>query len=1158
MKKTFTILIAAIAAIMMITQPVKVMGQEKGYTAYYTLECSSQSGNSAYGSYYDVNVTSAGPITMTWNAPGNQTLGNYWRIGGKKITNQDRTITGKTAMGHSISKIVLNHNGKSNTNLTINSIAVTISNNSTFTDIVETITKTSPSISVSTSGSLTFEPNDVTVWAKDCYYKITINCSNSKDSNYGLDITSIVFYKTTYTITYNANEATGGTVPSATTHDAGSNATVASNTGTLVRTGYNFSGWNTANDGSGTDYAEGATISGIAQDYTLYAKWTSASSPNIVVSGGGISSNALNLAYTASVNQTVSASFNNMTGYTSPAVALYNDLACTEAFSGDWFNASLSGSTITYNASANAGAARTVYMRVSAVYSETTYYSNVITITQAELPQLTTPSITAITQGNEKVTPTWSAVANASSYTIDYATNNTFTEGLETINNITSGTDITGLTNETTYYFRLKAVGDGTNYRTSEWSDVKSATPNNRTIITITQAQLADFTNSYAWYDWNIGGVTGSAFSYKSTDMQFNMSKTAWWVLNTSVIPGVIKSVKMTSTATKSWIAKVDNSAFTKTSTDGGTSLGAKDVTTSGVTWDVTGNYCYFLLHLNESGASIISSIEISYIPKDHYVTYKANGGTGSDKVFYYDEDETVTTAANNLYTHPSSYTFNSWNTAADGSGTSYAPAATFTMPDANVTLYAQWNHPELDLNGNNELTTNTTINSGEVLTIEDETIIPDGKILTVNGVLVNDYPDNLIINEGGQLILAKTNTGVKATVKKNIEAATAASKGDAENWYAISADVANPTITSNTNLITGGGSPTYDLYRYDETKNATSPWENYRNPSYSATFTTLQRGRGYLYRNASDLTITMTGDVNVEDFNYTVTKTGTGTYAGFNLIGNPYTHEIYKGDGTAIPNGDVLNGGFYILDPSDCGWKVKEDNNDAIAPNQAILVQSKVEEGTVTITNTKAKTAKSNNDYIRFILANDKYEDAAFAWFDNGEGLNKIDHRNPDFPMLYINQNGEDYAIATMSDDTKAFNLNLRAKTFGKYTLSYKTKGIFSYLHVIDRMTGEDIDMLLDGEYSFIASPTDNDNRFLVYLGYLDHPATESSTFAFQNGSDITILDEGELQVFDVTGRMVKTANVKAGETISAPSQGVYIFRLIGNEVRTQKIVVR
>ena len=127
---------------------------------------------------------------------------------------------------------------------------------------------------------------------------------------------------------------------------------------------------------------------------------------------------------------------------------------------------------------------------------------------------------------------------------------------------------------------------------------------------------------------------------------------------------------------------------------------------------------------------------------------------------------------------------------------------------------------------------------------------------------------------------------------------------------------------------------------------------------------------------------------------------------------------------------------------------------------------------------------------------------------------------------------------------------------TIGKYTLSYKANGNFSYLHVIDRLTGDDVDMLLDGTYSFIASPSDNPDRFIVKLSYNNgNNIIESETFAYQNGNDIIIDGEGDLQVFDVTGRVVKTQRMNGIQTINLNSQGVYIFRL--NE-KTQKIVVK
>ena len=77
----------------------------------------------------------------------------------------------------------------------------------------------------------------------------------------------------TYAVTYNANEATSGTAPSdqEKTHDT--TLTLATNTGSLEKTGYTFSGWNTAANGSGTTYAEGASYTTNA-DVTLYAQWT--------------------------------------------------------------------------------------------------------------------------------------------------------------------------------------------------------------------------------------------------------------------------------------------------------------------------------------------------------------------------------------------------------------------------------------------------------------------------------------------------------------------------------------------------------------------------------------------------------------------------------------------------------------------------------------------------------------------------------------------------------------------------------------------------------------------------------------------------------------------------------------------------------------------
>lgn len=69
-------------------------------------------------------------------------------------------------------------------------------------------------------------------------------------------------------------------------------------------------------------------------------------------------------------------------------------------------------------------------------------------------------------------------------------------------------------------------------------------------------------------------------------------------------------------------------------------------------------------------------------------LTYNANGGSGapSNQTKTYGQTLTIST------TKPtrSGYTFKSWNTKADGSGTTYSSGASYTA-NANVTLYAQW-----------------------------------------------------------------------------------------------------------------------------------------------------------------------------------------------------------------------------------------------------------------------------------------------------------------------------------------------------------------------------------------------------------------------------------------------------------------------------------
>ena len=114
----------------------------------------------------------------------------------------------------------------------------------------------------------------------------------------------------TYTVTYNGNTNDGGTAPvdGSSPYNYNSNVTVLG-AGTLTNTGFTFNGWNTVANGSGTAYAAGATITGIAANTTLFAQWIAANTYSIIYDGnsntGGSAPVDGSSPYTAGSNVTV-------------------------------------------------------------------------------------------------------------------------------------------------------------------------------------------------------------------------------------------------------------------------------------------------------------------------------------------------------------------------------------------------------------------------------------------------------------------------------------------------------------------------------------------------------------------------------------------------------------------------------------------------------------------------------------------------------------------------------------------------------------------------------------------------------------------------------------------------------------------------------------
>jgi uncharacterized repeat protein (TIGR02543 family) len=76
----------------------------------------------------------------------------------------------------------------------------------------------------------------------------------------------------TYTVAYAANDGSGSVPIDSNNYLQGATVTVMGS-GSLVRTGYTFTGWNTLANGSGTTETQGQTFSMGTSKVTLYAIW---------------------------------------------------------------------------------------------------------------------------------------------------------------------------------------------------------------------------------------------------------------------------------------------------------------------------------------------------------------------------------------------------------------------------------------------------------------------------------------------------------------------------------------------------------------------------------------------------------------------------------------------------------------------------------------------------------------------------------------------------------------------------------------------------------------------------------------------------------------------------------------------------------------------
>ena len=355
-----------------------------------------------------------------------------------------------------------------------------------------------------------------------------------------------------------------------------------------------------------------------------------------------------------------------------------------------------------------------------------------------------------------------------------------------------------------------------------------------------------------------------------------------------------------------------------------------------------------------------------------------------------------------------------------------------------------------------------------------------------------------------------------------------------------------------------------YDLYRFNERNTNLNEWENYKTGHDD--FTTFENGRGYLYANSNTFSPAFTGTLNTT----TVTRPLTYTerpdeLSGFNLIGNPFPHVIYKGAGGAIDS-PRLASGYYTL-TNEGVWHV-HTYEDAIQPGQGLLVKT-IASTDLSITKSNAVAtseydAKARVGRMNISVTGNSGQDRAFVYFGQGIGLNKMDNFNEQAPSLWIRDNGNDYAIAHIDNNYESLNLYFHNKQSGNFTLSVTaTDTNFSYVQLTDRITGATVDLLQQPNYSFHATGQEYEARFeITFKVATGVEEYQQQNFCFVKGNTLYLLTEiqgGQLTINDVLGRTVKSMTVSGNAcSVADLSSGVYVVRLNnGTKTFVQKIVI-
>ncbi|MFZ4398621.1 MAG: T9SS type A sorting domain-containing protein [Bacteroidales bacterium] len=477
----------------------------------------------------------------------------------------------------------------------------------------------------------------------------------------------------------------------------------------------------------------------------------------------------------------------------------------------------------------------------------------------------------------------------------------------------------------------------------------------------------------------------------------------------------------------------------------------------------------------------------------------------------------------------------------------------------------------------------NLTINTGASLTINA------GKALTVN--------ENLINNAGVTgLVLKSDNTGTASLIHNssgiNASVECYISHTNTDEFHTLTSSVSNQSISPVYNEING-------FFAWDETKGIWIDFADSSNFSTANNNTTyFIPGKAYAVSYPNIVVKSFSGILNQGNINIPLTST-TGTYKGWNLIGNPFPSPINwnatngwnrncleNANGTEkaiwIWNASSGNYGTYISNTSNSigtngvtniigvsqGFWVKAATNGVLSLNNNVREHSHqqlLKSSNNLINSLRLKVITNENNFSDEIIV-------SFGFNDDFGGAEKMLSLNQYAPTLYSIKQNKKWSINQLSEinENTLIPIGFKAGVNGNYSIIANDLNSFNpdiFVYIKDISLNTITELNNNSNYSFSATTNDNENRFQLFFTLTPLKVSKNeilNTNIYSYGNLLFINSNESIQrieIYNTLGEKIMTlSDINRSNTINmnGKSAGYYIVRVLTTtNVYSEKIFV-